>query len=55
MGFFRQLKALVSKNITLKKRLWKQTIWEFIAPVVICFFFGYFQDKDSTSLQSNSK
>lgn len=37
MSFARQLKVLIRKNFILKKRLWKQTIWEFIIPLL----FGY--------------
>lgn len=32
--FCRQLKALVSKNFTIKKRLWKSTLWELILPLL---------------------
>jgi hypothetical protein len=34
MSFGRQLRALVRKNFILKKRLWKQTIWEFLIPIL---------------------
>jgi hypothetical protein len=37
MAFGRQLRALLSKNLTLKKRLWKQTIWEFLIPIAYCY------------------
>lgn len=32
--FFRQLKALISKNFIIKKRLWKSTLWELILPLI---------------------
>lgn len=32
--FCRQTKALVSKNFTIKKRLWKSTVWELILPLI---------------------
>ena len=32
--FFRQLKALVNKNLTMKKRLWTSTLWELILPLL---------------------
>jgi hypothetical protein len=39
--FFRQLLALMTKNFILKKRLWKQTIWELIVPLICGIFGGY--------------
>jgi hypothetical protein len=39
--FCRQLLALMTKNFILKKRLWKQTIWELIVPLICGIFGGY--------------
>lgn len=39
--FCRQLLALMTKNFVLKKRLWKQTIWELIVPLICGIFGGY--------------
>jgi 4-hydroxybenzoate polyprenyltransferase len=52
MAFSRQLSALLHKNFIIKKRLWKQTIWEFIIPV----FFSYilsFAKADTSSSQGS--
>ena len=40
MAFSRQLRALIKKNFILKKRLWKDTLWEFLFPILICFLMG---------------
>ena len=42
MSFGRQLRALITKNFIIKKRLWKQTIWEFIIPLAYCFILSVF-------------
>ena len=39
--FCRQLSALLSKNFTLKKRLWKQTIGELLLPLLCGLLAGY--------------
>ena len=39
--FCRQLSALISKILTVKKRLWKQTIWEIIVPAICGLLAGY--------------
>ena len=31
----------MSKNIILKKRLWKQTIWEFLIPILFNFILSF--------------
>ena len=52
--FCRQLLALMTKNFILKKRLWKQTIWELIVPLICGIFGGYIsftpQDGSQVSL-----
>lgn len=40
MSFGRQLKVLVRKNFIIKKRLWKQTIWDFIVPMLFSYIIG---------------
>ena len=44
MSFGRQLRALITKNFIIKKRLWKQTIWEFIIPLAYCFILSLFSN-----------
>jgi hypothetical protein len=41
MPLGRQLKALVRKNYIIKKRLWKQTIWEFIIPIFFSVLLSF--------------
>jgi len=39
---FRQLKAMMRKNIILKKRLfWTQTLYEFIVPIIFGVVLGF--------------
>jgi hypothetical protein len=42
MLFFRQLIALLRKNLILKKRnFWRQTLWEFLSPLVFGAMLGF--------------
>ena len=38
---FRQLSALISKIVIVKRRLWKQTIWEILVPLFCGILGGY--------------
>lgn len=38
--FCRQLEALLRKNFTIKTRLWKQTVWELILPLLCGIIAG---------------
>jgi hypothetical protein len=51
--FCRQLSALVSKNFTLKKRLWKQTIWELLLPLLCGLLAGWISVTPSDTNPAN--
>ena len=50
MAFGRQLRALITKNLILKKRLWKQTIWEFLIPIFYCWVIYMMGDRGGRGL-----